>query len=666
MQLKIYILLIFSIYFTTAQSQPTFDWSNKINCNNNIPVIGSIKADKQGNTYVLGLFLGSIAFPNGVLSQNTGGNYGVFLAKYNPLGGAIWGYKIDSVTNFTANNLIDLDIDSMGNLYTSVKRTGLNLYLSKYTSAGTQIWTKTLTPGPSGQNFNPVNSCIKLNKQQNELVITCNINGGNDVDLGNSIVLTHSSQSNVILVAHFNTSNGNAINGKIIYPAIMTNPVGIATTNDNSLFIALDNKSVIKLNYNDSTIWTKTIIAYDISGIATDGSNCFVIGNFTGGLVQIDALTASSNYLKDFYYAKINSSGQSIFIKAGSIGSSGNASAERIEFDKNKSFYIIGNGTSAVGNPSFSITSPNDHYILRYDTSGNTIWGSQFNTNLNTGNLILDRTSLTISDSLYIFVSGVYNPIAHFGSDSLINNFSIRDCFVFKLKQCNLSQPQITPSGATTFCKGGSVNLTCSAAQKYLWSTGATTQTINVDTSGNYSVIISNSFGCEASSQYISTLVNPNPAIPLVNRTGQILASSATSNNQWLLNGAPITGAINQIYIVPSILNDTSCYAVRVTNGFDCSATSDTTCFYPSKEGINYNLNNNSFLLFPNPTSGKFTILLKSDNAKIIITDILGRQIMKTQASDKEIDLQLNQSGVYFIYIITNQETIISKFTVKN
>ncbi|MCS7073310.1 MAG: hypothetical protein NZ108_02470, partial [Bacteroidia bacterium] len=44
--------------------------------------------------------------------------------------------------------------------------------------------------------------------------------------------------------------------------------------------------------------------------------------------------------------------------------------------------------------------------------------------------------------------------------------------------------PTITPSGPTTFCSGNSVTLTATTGTAYLWNTGATTQSIIVNTSG--------------------------------------------------------------------------------------------------------------------------------------------------------------------------------------
>ena len=61
--------------------------------------------------------------------------------------------------------------------------------------------------------------------------------------------------------------------------------------------------------------------------------------------------------------------------------------------------------------------------------------------------------------------------------------------------------PTITASGSITFCEGENVTLTSGEAAAYLWSNGATTQSITVSTSGNYTVTITNAEGCEATSE---------------------------------------------------------------------------------------------------------------------------------------------------------------------
>jgi hypothetical protein len=73
-----------------------------------------------------------------------------------------------------------------------------------------------------------------------------------------------------------------------------------------------------------------------------------------------------------------------------------------------------------------------------------------------------------------------------------------------------LPVPVITPSGPTTFCAGGSVNLTASGGTTYLWTPGSqTSTTINVTSSGTYTVTAT-SLGCSASTSIIVT-VNPIP-----------------------------------------------------------------------------------------------------------------------------------------------------------
>ena len=55
--------------------------------------------------------------------------------------------------------------------------------------------------------------------------------------------------------------------------------------------------------------------------------------------------------------------------------------------------------------------------------------------------------------------------------------------------------PTVTPGGPTTFCTGGSVTLTSSAATGNTWSNGATTQSITVSTAGTYTVTAA-ALGC--------------------------------------------------------------------------------------------------------------------------------------------------------------------------
>ena len=66
--------------------------------------------------------------------------------------------------------------------------------------------------------------------------------------------------------------------------------------------------------------------------------------------------------------------------------------------------------------------------------------------------------------------------------------------------------PEISVSGATNLCPGDTVTLTASTGGSYLWSNGATTQSIVVDSQDNYTVKVAGSNGCVGES--LATIVN--------------------------------------------------------------------------------------------------------------------------------------------------------------
>ena len=81
----------------------------------------------------------------------------------------------------------------------------------------------------------------------------------------------------------------------------------------------------------------------------------------------------------------------------------------------------------------------------------------------------------------------------------------------------------ITASGPTTFCSGNNVTLDAGGPfNSYLWSTGATTQTISATTSGSYTVTVTNAALCSTTSAATVITVNPSP-------TGVTAVPSTTS-----------------------------------------------------------------------------------------------------------------------------------------
>lgn len=69
----------------------------------------------------------------------------------------------------------------------------------------------------------------------------------------------------------------------------------------------------------------------------------------------------------------------------------------------------------------------------------------------------------------------------------------------------------ISSNGPLTFCQGGSVTLKSNNAASYLWNNGATNQEIEVGTTGDYQVTITDQNGCTGISNITMVKVNETP-----------------------------------------------------------------------------------------------------------------------------------------------------------
>lgn len=131
----------------------------------------------------------------------------------------------------------------------------------------------------------------------------------------------------------------------------------------------------------------------------------------------------------------------------------------------------------------------------------------------------------------------------------------------------------ITPSGPTTFCSGGNVTLSVAMASSYLWSNGATTQTILVTTSGTYSVAVTNASGCVSNSSPVTVNVIAPPVAtlsasgPLTFCQGDNVTLTAGGGGTYLWSTGATTSSIN--------VTTSGTFYCTVSNG-SCSANTST------------------------------------------------------------------------------------------
>jgi len=160
---------------------------------------------------------------------------------------------------------------------------------------------------------------------------------------------------------------------------------------------------------------------------------------------------------------------------------------------------------------------------------------------------------------------------------------------------CTPPVASITAGGPTTFCQGGSVTLTAASASTYLWSNGATTQSIHATQSGNYTVVAGNG-SCSTTSTATVVTVNPLPVVSAgasvsqqcINLPVTLTATGNGTSYQWSGAGlqtstgtsvnATVATAGTQTYQVTATLNGcTASASATVTFGLTVAPTATIT-----------------------------------------------------------------------------------------
>lgn len=212
--------------------------------------------------------------------------------------------------------------------------------------------------------------------------------------------------------------------------------------------------------------------------------------------------------------------------------------------------------------------------------------------------------------------------------------------------------PPLPFSQSPVVCAGQSVTV------------GSNTYTMN----GTYTDILTSMHGCD-STVTTNLTVNPLPAVSLsfpsnVHRVclydGNVALSGESPTN-GTYSGTGVSGtSFNPV--TAGVGTHTIIYTYTDVNG--CVNTATDTINVDLCTGINEPANNNLFSIYPNPTNGPFTIVPSAENTEIIVTDILGQRVIITQVTQKTLDLQLANNGVYIVYAKTKQGTTTQKLIV--
>ena len=191
----------------------------------------------------------------------------------------------------------------------------------------------------------------------------------------------------------------------------------------------------------------------------------------------------------------------------------------------------------------------------------------------------------------------------------------------------SIMENQPTPisiTGNTVICDGVSTALTATAGVSYLWSSGGTSQTVNVSSPGVYSVSVTDNNGCvSTASRTVSTMAQPVISGNTRFCAGQSTTLSVSGTGSYLWSNNATTSSIE--------ITDAGAYAVTVSlpNGCTSSATANVTV-----------------AALPTPTISGNTILCQGQSTTLTANG--GTSYLWSNASTQN-SITVSQSGIYTV-----------------
>lgn len=185
----------------------------------------------------------------------------------------------------------------------------------------------------------------------------------------------------------------------------------------------------------------------------------------------------------------------------------------------------------------------------------------------------------------------------------------------------------LAASGSLSFCEGDSVLLDAGGVfASWLWSTGDTTQTLRVTSSGRYWCEVRDGNARPGLSDTLVVTVWPLPPVPGIVRDGDVLRGTGAAGlrHQWYRDGWPLAGETADTLRLP----DTGLYALHVYSAEDCESIS--LPFDVNVLSADVAVADDAFVLqaWPEPAVDVVSIELRVPAGRpvtLLLVDLLGR-----------------------------------------
>jgi len=439
-------------------------------------------------------------------------------------------------------------------------------------------------------------------------------------------------------------------------------------------------------NTNYHIFWNNTVANNKASGDVTlllnyytVVRNCIFWGNETTYNFDIPNYDVENCIIEDGYFgAPSVSTSNPRFIQPGSgTGAPFNASAYNYRLQSNSPAINSGDNGNVSSSYNYDLddstrisggTVDLGCYERYYCTMNVSITPSGPTTFCNGGSVTLTATS----GSSYLWNNGATTQnitVTTQGTYS-VTVTDAGGCIGNQSQQVSVTSPSVQITGDNVVCSGQPIVLTASSSgsgNSYLWSTGSTSQSINVTQSGEYTVTVTTN-GCTAASSpkviTQSQTVTPSVTISTPKTTicaGEDPTFTATPVNGgnptylWKIDGGTTFFTGNPY--TPEVTTDTDVFTVEMTSSLSC-VTERTVISNPitmtvvtCPVGIG-TTDDETISIYPNPAINEIKIEAgKEKIERIRIFNATGVLVKSIVADLITIDVSGLASGIYFLEI---------------
>jgi hypothetical protein len=427
---------------------------------------------------------------------------------------------------------------------------------------------------------------------------------------------------------------------------------------------------ISKLDASGNFVWAKAIgpagSNYSYALALDVFANVYITGTFFGTVdfdpgVGIYNLTSGSQ-VNNLYVAKFDVNGNFIWAKhMNGVSSSYGAFGWSIGVDNSGNVYTEGTFSGEIdfdpGVSTYTLSSLNGSFISKLDASGNFLWAKQID-GVRPNGMALDPNANIISTGFFNGVVdfdpgvGTYTLATLSSSNSIayISKLDFSGNFIWA-KTLN-SIPSGTPGAPSSTGK--------SITTDFLG---------NVYTTGKFNK---------------TTDFNPGSGVDtLSSMNGNVFLSKLNSSGNFIWAGQIGGNTIDVGYSGPSIASDaaSNIYLTGIFFGtcdfnptvgiFTLNAIGGGDIFTIKLEqnanDVSENFLGDHLSIFPNPSSGIFTIEGEIIKAKIAVYDVIGKCVWSKEyrnETDPKIALGFQPKGIYFLEIMSEGQRTVKKIVI--